>query len=171
MDVQKMYWDDLVQLRFQLLYIETYSDASYKKDNAINIILAIASSSSIGAWVIWKEAAIVWGAIIAISQVINAVKDYLPYNSRKKYLNQLHSELAELLNEYEYKWLDVAEGELTARQINDLLFSLRKKKQKVHKKYLVSNHLPRCKKYMELADNRLKEYYHGYVDEEEIVAA
>ena len=76
MDVQKMYWDDLVQLRFQLLYIETYSDASYKKDNAINIILAIASSSSIGAWVIWKEAAIVWGAIIAISQVINAVKDY-----------------------------------------------------------------------------------------------
>lgn len=168
MGVQEMYWDDLVQLRFQLLYIEAYSDASYKADNAINVILAIASCSSIGAWAIWSTAAMVWGGIIAISQVINTIKDYLPYSNRKKYLNELHSELAELLNEYEYKWLSVADGNMTSHEINDILFSLRKKKQRIHKKYLVSNHLPRNEKYVEIADIRLKEYYHGYVEEDKV---
>lgn len=52
-----------------------------------NIAIAIASSGSIATWAIWAKYPIVWGSIIAISQVVSFAKPYFPFN---KYLTELH---------------------------------------------------------------------------------
>ncbi len=45
-----------------------------KKNKIINSLLAISSSASIASWAIWNDLAMLWGCIIAVSQVITALK-------------------------------------------------------------------------------------------------
>ncbi len=40
--------------------------------------------SSIAAWEIWQEYQMVWAVIIALSQVITAIKPFLPFRQRLK---------------------------------------------------------------------------------------
>lgn len=48
-------------------------------DRFVNVLLDIASSGSIAAWAVWKSAPMVWGGIIAGSQLVTAIKPYFPY--------------------------------------------------------------------------------------------
>jgi len=67
---QEQYWKEMYQLKVHYEYIELYRGRSEFWDNSVKIFLAVVSSGSIGSWVIWKEYSHVWGAIIAISQVL-----------------------------------------------------------------------------------------------------
>ena len=60
----------MVQIKAWIFYLDIYAENSYKWDRRINMYGAIASSSSIAAWAIWKEWSYVWAVIIAISQVL-----------------------------------------------------------------------------------------------------
>ena len=61
----------MVQIKAWIFYLDIYAENSYKWDRRINMYGAIASSSSIAAWAIWKEWSYVWAVIIAISQVLS----------------------------------------------------------------------------------------------------
>lgn len=56
----------MVQIKAWIFYLDIYAENSYKWDRRINMYGAIASSSSIAAWAIWKEWSYVWAVIIAI---------------------------------------------------------------------------------------------------------
>ena len=49
-------------------------------DTVLNVILAISSSGSIASWTIWNEYAVYWGGIIALSQLITALKPLFPFH-------------------------------------------------------------------------------------------
>lgn len=59
-----------------------------KYDKILNIVLAITSSGSIASWAIWDTYSIVWGALIAISQLVTALKPYFPFHKHVHTLNQ-----------------------------------------------------------------------------------
>ena len=56
-------------------------------DTSLNVVLAIASSGSIASWTIWDEYAIYWGGLIALSQLITALKPIFPFH---KYVHTLN---------------------------------------------------------------------------------
>lgn len=56
-------------------------------DTTLNVILAIASSGSIASWTIWDEYAIYWGGLIALSQLITALKPLFPFQKSVHTLN------------------------------------------------------------------------------------
>lgn len=56
-------------------------------DKILNIILAITSSGSIASWAIWDELAIYWGGLIALSQLITALKPLFPFHKHVHTLN------------------------------------------------------------------------------------
>ena len=62
-------------------------------EEPINIFLAVTSSGSIGGWVIWDKYSFLWAFIIAASQVINVVKQFLPYKTRVKTTGGILKEL------------------------------------------------------------------------------
>lgn len=68
----------MVELRVAASYIRSYRDYLGKWVTGIGVVKAVASSSSIAAWVIWKDYAFIRGAIIAVSQVIDSLKDVFP---------------------------------------------------------------------------------------------
>lgn len=80
-------WNTLVNMKFKGFLFEVSLSKYQKYDRNINIFLALAASSSIGAWAIWKEYPMVWGGIIAASQVVTTVKPYFPYSKMVKEMN------------------------------------------------------------------------------------
>lgn len=134
--VQEQYWKELYQLKTHIAFIERQLEKSESIDRTFKIILAIASSASIGAWVIWSQLSWVWASIIAFSQVVSAINPFLPYKNRIKAYSQLLNELEELMIQAEFKWHSISEGELTATEINKARFEIRLAKQKSLKKHI-----------------------------------
>jgi len=143
---QIRYWKELFELRVHVNYLELYLEKSELVDKSINIFLAITSSSSICGWAIWNKYGFIWAFIIALSQLLNAVKQFLPYKTRMKAIGGIVRELEELLTSAEMKWFDVAEGKLTEEEINKLQFDMRYRKTKIVQKHLNMNILPEKEK-------------------------
>jgi hypothetical protein len=76
---QNLYWNQMVELTVAAEYMRRYRDDAGKRVAALGTLKAIASSGGIAAWVIWKEHAFVWGAIIAASQLADALKEVFPH--------------------------------------------------------------------------------------------
>jgi len=162
---QRRYWKELFELRVHVNYLGLYMEESELKDKTINIFLAVASSSSICGWAIWSRFSFIWAVIIAASQLINAVKQFLPYRTRLKATSGIMRELEEWLNLYEMKWFDVAEGKLKKEDINKLQFEIRSKKTKTVRKHLGINTLPKKEKLFYEAKQLAKVYINNFYGE------
>ncbi|MBM4864706.1 hypothetical protein HYO48_22065 [Vibrio parahaemolyticus] len=159
---QEKYWREMDQLKVHVLYLESYLEKTINIDRAINIFLAIASSGSIAGWVIWQPLSFVWGAIIALSQAINAVKPYLPYAKRLKSLQSASNELESVFISMEGLWFKVSEGELTAEQVHSLQMKYKEKIRQISQKHFGSSTLPENKKLLSKAQATAKIYFDNF---------
>ena len=162
---QERYWKEFFELRVHVNYLELYMEESELVDKSINIFLAVTSSSSICGWAIWNEYSFLWAFIIASSQLINAVKQFLPYKTRLKATCGIMRELEELSTFAEMKWFDVAEGNLTEEEINKLQFDIRSKKTKSVQRHLGMNTLPKKEKIFCKAKKSAEIYINNFYGE------
>ena len=157
--MQLNYWYYMVQTKSSVFYLDIYAENTYKKEMFVNVFCAIASSASIAAWAIWTEWAHVWGFIIAISQVLTAVKEIFPYVKQLKMLKHFVGEMKVIYISMEQEWFRVAAGELTEKEINDLLFRYKKKVVDLEIRYLNENVLVEKAEYAKQASKRCDEYF------------
>ena len=90
-------WATLNDIKYKGYLLGFVINKFQKWDRNVNIFLAIASSTSIAAWAVWKINPMIWGAIIALSQVLTVIKPYFPYFKYVKELN-VKSVKVDLLN-------------------------------------------------------------------------
>ena len=159
---QEQYWKELYQLKAHINYVEILYENADQIDRTLKIILAVAASTSIGAWVIWKNYAWVWASVIAFSQVITAINPFLPYKERIKDYGSLLHELEEILIQAEFKWHSIAEGELTEPEINQARFEIRSQKLKSLKKHITGTTIPRDEKARRRAEDSAREYFETF---------
>jgi hypothetical protein len=158
---QEQYWKEIFQLKTHIGFIELQLEKSEGIDRALKVTLAIASSSSIGAWTIWNEYSWVWASIIAFSQVISAINPFLPYKGRIKAYSSLLNELEELMIQAEFKWHAISDGQLMPSQINKARFEVRASKQKSLKKHIKTT-IPTNSKYHSQAEQSATEYFNNF---------
>jgi len=154
---QEQYWKELHQLKTHIGFVELQLERAEERDRFLKIVLAIASSSSIGAWAIWNHLSWVWASIIAFSQVITAVTPFLPYKGRIKAYSALLSELEELMIQAEFRWHSISEGDLAPSEINKVRFTIRSAKQKSLKKHIGTT-IPTDDKLHEKAEAAASDY-------------
>lgn len=162
---QDRYWKELFESRVHVNYLELYMEHSEFIDKSTNIFLAVTSSSSICGWAIWNQYSFIWAIIIAASQLINAIKQFLPFKLRLKVIAAILKELEELMTFSEMKWFDVAEGNLTDEEINRLQYEVRSKKIKILQKHLGINTLPEKPKLFEKAQEMAITYIKNFYGE------
>lgn len=162
MNTQERYWQEFIDIKADAIYFDLYYSKTEQIDRSIKIIMAIASSSSIGAWVIWRNLDFLWGFIIAFSQVINAIKDYLPYKNRLTALSGLSKDINGLAISAEHDWFKVIKGALTEEEINELQMKLKKDKLNFVQKHFPDGSLPESAKLVARADERTKKYLENY---------
>jgi hypothetical protein len=119
-------WATLVDLRFKGYCLMYLVNRFQRWERNINIFLAIASSTSIAAWAIWGDLKIVWGIIIALSQVLTVVKPYFPYFKYVKELNSKCLKIETLNIEFERLWHKMQTKQLSDQQAEDSYFDLKK---------------------------------------------
>ena len=155
---QERYWNQLKEFKTHVIYLHNYAAHSQLRDKALNIFLAVTSSSSIAAWAIWQEYQIVWATIIASSQVVTAIKPFLPYKQRIKSVSDLNDKIQEISLKCEKEWFSVAEGELTEKEIHNLNIKLRDEALSAERKSLKNIVLPRNNSLLKAAEKEADLY-------------
>jgi hypothetical protein len=155
---QQRYWNQLKELKVHVFYLQNYAVSSGRFEQVVNVVLAIASSSSIGAWIIWKEYQLVWASIIAISQVITAVKPILPFKKRLEAVSNLGDRIAEISLEAEKDWFFVAEGKWTEQEIHEKCIALKQDALEAERKFLKGMILPKSSSALSKAEREADLY-------------
>ncbi len=123
---QHLYWNKMVELKVYALYARLYRDRLGRLVTAMGTVRAVASSASIAAWAIWRDYAFVWAAIIALSQVLDALQDVFPVTKRYKAVSEHAVTLDSLFIDTQLEWDGVSSGVYSNTQINNRLHKLRK---------------------------------------------
>lgn len=168
MGTTERYWQEFIDTKRDAIYIDYYYRDTENIDRIIKIIIAVTSSTSIGAWVIWRDMNWLWGSIIAMSQVISAIKEYLPYKHRLAALSGLSKQINGLAISAESDWFKIQKGALTEEEIDDLQIGIKKTKLSIVQKHFPIGSLPENKKILTLADKATRAYvgaFYGVTDE------
>jgi len=123
---QQLYWAQMIELKVAVSYIRMYRDYLGKWVTGLGTLRAIASSGSIAAWALWKEYAFVWGAIIAASQVLDALKDVFPFTKKHKAASAHTIALGGMFIDAQLEWENIFSGRYSDDQIMKLRHKLMK---------------------------------------------
>ncbi len=158
-DYVRAYFRVLTQLREHIFYITEYIQYYERIDFYVNIVLAIASNTSIGAWAIWQTLNMLWGIIIALSQIITAIKPFLPFKKTLTFLYPLRNKLELLALEIEQEWFKVSQGKLTEEEIHNLTCKFKSQKTEIEHEIFKNKSLPENKQLIQEARKSNKYYF------------
>lgn len=130
------YWDSMNEFKAHCYYVHGYLVRSESWNRRIEIYLAVTSSVSIGGWAVWREHSFFWAILIAASQVVNAIKNYLPFSKRVQPLRGLSYAFDELFIDLEDDWFSISEGELTEKEIHAKTIDFKRKVGALWKKHV-----------------------------------
>ena len=159
---QRRYWNDFVDLQTHSEYLFLYQVDSEKWDRRLSVFLACTSSGSIGAWAIWDQFGFVWGVLIAASQVLNAVKEFLPFKSRLKRIALVNPDIRELLIQAERDWFWVQGGHLSDEEIHERTIDIKSRVSKAVQTHFSESPLPHRPKLMEEAEKNTRIRFADY---------
>jgi hypothetical protein len=166
MGVQGQFWQDMVELRRDARYVDLCLAKTERIDRGIKAFLALAASSSIGGWVIFQQYAILWASIVATSQVLQAVREYLPYKARLKALAGLSVDLNALSLLAEDQWFKVSNGTgLYDDDVHNLRMALKRKKLSAVQKAFPVAGLPENVGFSKRAEIETLRYFQSYNQE------
>ncbi len=132
---QARYWKQFTELKTASILLRKYRDHQSRWIRYIGITKAVATSSTIAGWVIWKDYAIIWGIIIGISQLFDAVKDYVPQQNHRRAASELAALLESLFIDAADDWNCISEGQLTSQEITKKWQKLARLQMEAEKKY------------------------------------
>lgn len=155
---QDKYWTQLKELKTHIIYLQGYAEHADRLDKRVDIFLAVTSSTSIAAWAIWQKYPLVWSAIIALSQVITAIKPFLPHKQRVKAISELNDKFQNISLKCEKGWFAVAEGKLTEEEIHELYISLKEESLLAEQNCLKNIVLPENKNILSKAERKADLY-------------
>lgn len=136
------FWKLLMELRGQSQYLLLYQMELEKNQNKTNMILAVAASASIGTWAVWQQWPLIWASIIAMSQVVHAIKPFLAWERNLKNVRGARADLEMLYHDAERSWYNVREGNMTTEQIHHLTMDIKTHRLKLDQKHFGANALP-----------------------------
>ena len=70
-----LYWSQLVHLKVDCGYIRRYRDSLAATFTRYTVIRAVVSVSALGTWAVVRSYPMVWGGIIAASQIAEALQN------------------------------------------------------------------------------------------------
>jgi hypothetical protein len=114
---RQTYWDELVILKVVGCYVRRYRDEQAWWMIRIGLFKAVVTSATIGAWVIRKDYAFVWGILIGATQISYAAKDYLPQRKHGKNASEFVGIIENAIIDARFEWFAIFHGQYEAMEI------------------------------------------------------
>lgn len=160
------FWKELFQIKVQVIFVQGLWRRSERIERYIKMFLAIASSASVGAWIIWKELAWLWAAVVAVSQVLTTIQPLLPYAERQKKFALVLRDFELLFMASEFDWQSMAGGEMSSKKINGLTEKLKRKKLEILHRHMPGDVFPPNVPLAEEAEVEANSYFaYHYADD------
>jgi hypothetical protein len=160
---KQQYWNELTDLKVDAVYVRLYRDSLGRWVAALGTLKAIASSAGIAAWVIWRQFAFVWAAIIAASQLADALKDVFPFAKRHKAACEYAVKLDNLFIDVQFEWENIDSGRHSAIEVRKRLHQLRKLLKESEQRYFPDG-LATHKEFLVQAKREAEEYFKSKYD-------
>lgn len=157
---QEAYWQQLTTCKIVSCYVRLYRDGQTRWIKGVGIFKALATSGTIGAWAVWKEYAFVWGVVLALAQVIDAIKEYIPQTKGQRAASEFVQAMENLIIDARFEWYSVFNGDLTASEIMTRWRKLAKLMIEIETKYFPDG-LPANQNRQELAEAEAERYFVG----------
>jgi hypothetical protein len=155
---QAVYWQEFTQLKLDTCYVRDYRDSIARWETVAAAIRAVTSSSSIAAWVIWRKYAFIWAALIAASQVADALRDVFPFRKRRQALSGWSNALNRLFVDAQRDWDNISAGSISNTKIAACTHQLRQKIQRYEETY-VPDGLVRKQTIFEAAQKEMETFF------------
>lgn len=155
---QDLYFNELFQLTVQCKYMRRYRNILARRVRGLEILRAVASNGAIVTWAIVQSHPMVWGTIIALSQLSAALKDAIPMTARHKAANGLVVSLDALLIEALYEWESVFGGQFTNEEITERRRKLMELRHKAEVEHFPTGDLPKREDLLRLAEGDAVDY-------------
>jgi hypothetical protein len=156
---QELYLSEVLQLMIARDYMRRYRGILARSVTWFGALRALASCSAIAAWAVWQSHPMIWGGIIAGSQVADALKDVFPFSARHQAANELATSLEALLIEPLYEAESVCAGQLAPHEITLRRRQLMKLRHDAELRHFPSGSLPERKRLFALAERSSLIYY------------
>jgi hypothetical protein len=114
---QQTYWNQLVLVKVVACYVRRYRDEQAWWIDRIGLFKAIVTSSTIGAWVIWKDYAFAWAVLLGITQVLDAVNDYIPQTKHRHAASEFVSSIESVIIDARFEWHSIYSGQYSSVDI------------------------------------------------------
>ena len=121
-----LYWRQIEQLKGAAICIRLYRNQLARRVKAVDIIKAVASSGAIAGWFAFDAYKLLWGCVIAASQLLDVLKDVLPFAKLHKQAANLTVALELLLIDAEDEWEKIHIGQIPENTIIEKRTRLRK---------------------------------------------
>jgi hypothetical protein len=155
---QALYWNELIALKVGCEYVRLYRSDLGRWMTRFAVLRAIASSGAIATWAVVKSYPLVWGGIIAASQVADALQSAIPLAARFRGTNTLCATFDALFIDCQVEWEDIFAGRLDDVEINKRRHKLMKLREDADAKNL-PNGLPDRKDFLKLAEDKAAAYF------------
>ncbi|TGD91917.1 hypothetical protein [Methylobacterium nonmethylotrophicum] len=162
---QLLYWRELEQLKAASIYMRLYRNELGWWVRGVEIIKVIGSSGGIAGWVVWKDYPLVWSAIIAGSQLLDALKNVFPFAKQHKAASDLTVALELLWIDAEEEWETIYADKISEEVITKRRTKLRKLRLETERKYFPEGFTP-SDRLFRLATQEARDYFAlTYTDE------
>jgi hypothetical protein len=159
---QSRYWTLFNQLLAHSRYVQLRFERKEKVSWWLDLCLAVATSASVGAWLVWEQHRVVWATIAAASQVVSLIRKFLPNEHNVKALREGASSFKLLVIECEAQLHSVLEGILTDEETSGFIEQFQKKQHDIEEKMFVTLSDKTCKKNWALAEEHANDYIAAY---------
>ncbi|SCW53736.1 hypothetical protein [Mucilaginibacter sp. NFR10] len=151
-------WPTLWQLKHNSIVLNLLVEKYQNYNRRINLLIVLASSSSVGAWAVWKQFPIVWSSIIIASQIATVIKPYFPYTKYIREFNSKCSKVDIIVTELEF--LFAKKGSADEKEMKTIERDYMNLKREINKTLNFSDDLlfKTSKKMEVLADKKLASY-------------
>lgn len=105
--LQDLYWKALLQLKVECEYVRRYQASLEWWVTRISVVRAGAAVGAIGTWAVVKSYPLLWGGIIALAQVADAMQAAIPLNRRHQGTSALVITLDALFITAQGEWEDI----------------------------------------------------------------
>jgi len=151
------YWHFMEQLKAGSIYARLYRNQTYQWVRALEIVKAIAGNGAIAAWVIFQKLPLLWSAIIAASQFLDAIKGVFPFAAQHKQAASLTAALDLMMLDAEDQWQNAATGPTQGEKLMAALQRLRRLKLETEQKFFPDG-IADSKRLRSLAETEAKAY-------------
>lgn len=125
-DIRNKIWYFLVDAKTNELLSGLIAKKYKQRDLHTNILLVIATSSSIGGWSLWQSFALIWAIIIGLSQLITVLKPYLLFPKYVKVFSEKGLKWQFLTVDLEELWYEVNNYMIDSDKASERFFKLKK---------------------------------------------